>query len=273
LGVRVAAPEKVCVAPGGRVVAVADTGGGRVLVLTLDGDVVAEHAAVRPAGVRFGRGDDLLVCEPDEGRLIAVSPEGTRRVVAAGLVRPVDVAVAADGGAFVADADADVVHVVRADGSLGVLTGGRRGLVDGPRGTGRLSGPSAIALGAQGAFVTDERNHALRIVDGRGGIATLVGRGVPGDTDGLPPAARLCRPAGVVPAPDGSSVYVADTGNDRLRFWSGVDGELSSLPVEGLRRPGGIDVLPDGRLVVADTGNDRVVVVDLATGAVTTLLG
>ena len=37
--------------------------------------------------------------------------------------------------------------------------------------------------------------------------------------------------------------------------------DRQSLTAEGLSAPGGLDLLPDGRLVVADTGNDRVVIV------------
>jgi len=78
-------------------------------------------------------------------------------------------------------------------------------------------------------------------------------------------------PEGVACAPDGSSIYVADTFNSTLRLWSGVDGELRTLPVGGLCEPSGLDVLADGRLLVADTGNHRIVIVDLADDTVTPL--
>jgi hypothetical protein len=52
-----------------------------------------------------------------------------------------------------------------------------------------------------------------------------------------------------------------------LRVWR--DGRLSTLALSGpLDEPGGLDLLPDGRLVVADTNAHRVVFVDRATGAV-----
>ena len=37
---------------------------------------------------------------------------------------------------------------------------------------------------------------------------------------------------------------------------------------EPVDEPGGLDVLPDGRLLVADTNHDRVVTVDITTGVV-----
>ena len=59
---------------------------------------------------------------------------------------------------------------------------------------------------------------------------------------------------------------MADTFNGRLRAWR--DGRLETVPAAGLLEPGGLDVLPDGRLVVADTGNHRIVLVDPVDGAV-----
>jgi hypothetical protein len=43
------------------------------------------------------------------------------------------------------------------------------------------------------------------------------------------------------------------------------------VPVEGFNEPGGLAALPDGRLVVADTGNHRVVLVDPLGAAAITL--
>jgi DNA-binding beta-propeller fold protein YncE len=73
----------------------------------------------------------------------------------------------------------------------------------------------------------------------------------------------------VAAAPDGT-LYVADTFNGLLRVWR--DGRLETMPVAGLLEPGGLDVLPDGRLVVADTGNHRIVIVDPASARSTELV-
>jgi hypothetical protein len=54
----------------------------------------------------------------------------------------------------------------------------------------------------------------------------------------------------VVALPDGA-IAVADT-YSQLRIWR--DGRLETLATsEALDEPGGLDILPDGRLVVADT--------------------
>ena len=95
-------------------------------------------------------------------------------------------------------------------------------------------------------------------------------------------------PAAVAVLPD-STVIVADTGNNRLSAFSetgeylfAIDPALPDVdqcltPAEaggcGLSGPTGMDVLQDGRLVVADTGNDRVLIYEADWSSVTALLG
>ena len=63
------------------------------------------------------------------------------------------------------------------------------------------------------------------------------------------------------PAADADAAqWDADTYNHALRVWR--EGHLWTVPDGGLDEPGGLDVLPDGRIVVADTASHRVVVVD-----------
>ncbi len=69
--------------------------------------------------------------------------------------------------------------------------------------------------------------------------------------------------------PDGS-IAVADTFNSLVRIWTG--GALRTLQLsEPVDEPGGLDVLPDGRLLVADTNHQRVVAIDAHTGTVTAI--
>ena len=264
-------PAKVAAHPNG--VVVADTGHDRVLVVGLDGKVMAEHVDLRgPTGVRALPDGSLLVCEGDADRVVRILPTGgPRQLVLEGVASPADVAVASDGTAFVAEAARHRIWRVRPDGSTAVEAGtGQEGLEDGYGPRALLAQPSGLATGPLGLFVVDAESSALRVVDAGNRVATLLGRGTAtwGNVDGPFGPARLQHPEGVACAPDGSSIYVADTFNSSLRLWSGVDGELRTVPTAGLLEPGGLDVLPDGRLVVADTGNHRVVVVDLAADTV-----
>lgn len=267
-----ARPAKVAVHPAG--VVVADSYNDRVLVVALDGQLLAEHGELRtPTGVATAADGSLLVCEEEAEQVVRIPPgSGTRLTFLGGLFLPADVAVASDGTAYVAEAGRHRIWRVMPDGSISVLAGtGEQGLEDAYGPASRFDEPTGLAAGPLGLFVVDAGSSALRVVDATHRVATLIGRGK-SRWEGEEPFTGLQHPKGVACAPDGSSVYVADTSNSSLRLWSGVDGHLRRLPVEGLHQPSGLDVLADGRLVVADTGNDRVVLVDLAAETVEPLM-
>jgi len=265
-------PGKVACSPDGRLLAVADTGHDRVLVCSLDGVVLEAHTGfLRPQGVRFDTAG-VVVCDTLADRVVRTDGE----VLADAIVSPWDLV--HDGRSWVvAEAGGHrLVRVRPGELSTRLVAGtGADGSADGPVEKAVLSQPSGVAVTGPGriAFV-DAGASALRTVaeERRGGtVTTLVGdrRLRCGDADGPGDVARLQFPLGVAADPglaDGP-VYVADTYNDAIRVWEG--GRLRTLAVAGLKRPGGLDLLPDGRLVVADTGNHRIVVVDPATGSLT----
>ena len=263
-------PGKVASSPDGRLLAVADTAHDRVLVCSLDGVVLEAHTGfLRPQGVRFDL-SGVVVCDTLADRLVRTNGE----VLADAIVSPWDVV--SDGRSWVV-AESGGNRLVRVrPGELRtrlVAGTGAEGAADGPVEKAVLAQPSGVTCVPGGIAFVDAAASALRLVeeDRRGGtVSTRVGdRFDCGHTDGPSDVARMQFPLGVAAHPRiaGGPVYVADTYNDALRAWEG--GRLRTLPVRGLRRPGGIDLLPDGRLVVADTGNHRIVLVDPATGSVT----
>jgi len=143
---------------------------------------------------------------------------------------------------------------------------GEEGMEDGGATQALLAQPSGVARAPEGIVFVDAEASALRVLTRAGKVVTLVGQGLFdwGAEDGGAADARLQHPLGVAVSPDGRHVYVADTFNSLLRVWDGET--LRTLAVDGLDEPGGLDVLPDGRLVVADTNNHRVLVVDPSTG-------
>jgi uncharacterized protein (TIGR03663 family) len=140
-----------------------------------------------------------------------------------------------------------------------------------------LDGPAAVAVGPGGRrYVADTGNDRVVVLDEAGafvrafGSGCAIARGGCVDPDGAGPLrpgdGQLHAPAGIAVGPDGT-VFVADTGNGRvalfdasgrfLRHWSRVPGAGASPRL--LDDPTGIAVDPSsGRVAVADTGHDRV---------------
>jgi hypothetical protein len=100
------------------------------------------------------------------------------------------------------------------------------GDLDGPGRDARFDTPVALSLDAQGNLVVaDCCNHRLRRVMLNGKTTTLTGS-VPGFADGPLSAALFNLPCGVAVGPD-DTIYVADTGNHRIRRIR--DGQVSTL--------------------------------------------
>ncbi|HTC20809.1 MAG TPA: hypothetical protein VK859_08175 [bacterium] len=118
-------------------------------------------------------------------------------------------------------------------------------------------------------------------------IALVAGEGTPGFQDGAFTSAFFKRPLGLAASSDGTRLFVADSGNNRIRVIhldqnNGVttltgkdqpgkeDGPLASAR---FKDPRAVVALPDERLVVYDFGNKRLRLVDLKQGTVSTLAG
>ncbi|HEU5251416.1 MAG TPA: DUF2298 domain-containing protein, partial [Thermoanaerobaculia bacterium] len=100
-------------------------------------------------------------------------------------------------------------------------------------------------------WIADFGNSRLRIFGPEGGFLGGWG-GLGSGTFGLR------QPCGVAIA--GDDVYIADTWNGRIQFFT-IEGEWKSSAT-GLFGPRGIAVSTDGRVWVADTGNKQLVVYD-----------
>jgi len=271
-------PAKVAVDPAGRRLALTDTASGRVVVCDLQGRVERVYPLLtRPQGVRF-EGDRLLVCDTGTDRVLAIDRDtGQQTVLADGLASPSDLAVLDDGTVLVAEAGRHRLWRLDADGPVAVAGTGQEQLADSPAGSAApatLAQPSGLApLPGGGAVFVDAESSALRVLTADGAVVTLVGQGLFdwGASDGGPDSSALQHPLGVAVgrAEAGAlpPVYVADTFNGLIREWRGTAwdataGTLRTLPTAGLEEPAGIDVLADGRLVIADGNHHRIVIVD-----------
>ena len=190
--------------------------------------------------------------------------------IQSGFSDPFGVAVAMDGTVYVADAgESNLIRKISADGSVTTLAGGSEGFSDGAGSTASFNTPSGLAIDADGnLFVADTGNNRIRKITREGVVTTIAGDGVAGYADGPAAQARFNGPIGVAVDPRGN-IYVADSYNDRIRVIT-TDGQVNTVAGSGVPgfadgdrnaamfdTPCGVAVAPDGSLIVADTGNDR----------------
>ncbi|KAJ1465615.1 hypothetical protein T484DRAFT_1673967, partial [Baffinella frigidus] len=169
--------------------------------------------------------------------------------------------------------------------------------------------PSAIAFAPEyspqtstsfvglNAVIVDKGNNLIRKLYATGSgdlqVSTLAGTlpvssvPVAGNVDGESTAARFSGPSDAVFVSGASYIVVADSGNHRLRAVNKVTGSVTTLAGSGLvpghrdgaatqarfSSPQGVAVTGQGLLLVADSGNHAIRVIDLGTSTVSTLAG
>jgi cysteine-rich repeat protein len=189
-------------------------------------------------------------------------------------------AIAADGlgRIYIADTNNNRIRRIEQDGSLTTLAGtGAAGFSGdgGPATSAELNLPSGIAVDGIGqVFVSDTTNHRVRRIDSDGTIVTIAGTGSPGFSGdgGAASLAQLASPHGLVV--DGlGRIFIADTDNHAIRRID-VDGKISTVagtpPTSGagaenvaaiasaLDSPFAVAVDQQGRVLIADSANQRV---------------
>lgn len=135
---------------------------------------------------------------------------------------PTGVCTGPDGAVYIGDTGNHMVRRVSVDGTISAVAGigypGYNG-DGGPALNARLNMPRGCAVDSVGdIFIADSANNAIRVVTPDGDISTIAGNGNAGFSgDGGPAAQALLQtPYGVAVDPQGN-VYVADTGNNRIR--------------------------------------------------------
>jgi len=193
---------------------------------------------------------------------------------------PAALAVDAAGAVYVADSANDVIRKI-AGGVVSTIAGdGTKGFADGPVAGAHFNFPSGIAVEGGAIYVADTENQRIRKI-AAGLVSTIAGDGVKSFADGPAASARFSSPGGLAVA--GGTVYVADTGNNRLRkIVAGVVSTLAGTGVQGdsdgpatsatFRGPMDVEVT-GALLLVADQGNHRIRVLDQGSGVVSTLTG
>jgi hypothetical protein len=161
--------------------------------------------------------------------------------------------------------------------------------------TAELDSPTSVAIdGAGNVYIADSEHNRIRMVSAATGlISTFAGNGTASYTgdNAAATAATLNSPSGV--ALDGAgNLYIADTGNNAIRRVDAVTGIITTVAGDGSGLPGfggdgtvatsgtvlldapqGISVDAAGDLYIADTNNQVVREVSVATGGISTVAG
>jgi sugar lactone lactonase YvrE len=161
----------------------------------------------------------------------------------------------------------------------------------GPAVNANLSTVNGVAVDANNrVYIADTSNNRIRAFDPvTGDINTVAGVGTAGFSgDGEQAmASKLSAPGGIAVDASGN-LYVADTGNNRIRRIDAVSGLISTVAGSGtagysgdgglatmanLSAPGGLALDAFDNIYVADTGNNAIRRVDAATGTIDTIAG
>lgn len=152
---------------------------------------------------------------------------------------------------------------------------GRAGFHDGTPFNAAFRLPDDIIVAPDGTiYVADAQNHAIRRirqVNGLFVVETLAGNGVPGFADGIPENARFNTPTAIALSLDGSSLFVADTNNNRIRKVDLQTGMVSTAAGAGgggsfdgpaaeatFFQPIGLAFDSDGTLYISEVSGTRI---------------
>ena len=266
-----------------------------------DGGPASTAQLHHPGGLALATDGSVVVADTDNCTIRLISPAGVISRVAgragdpqpscgfggdtgpatnALLDHPAAVAVAGDGSLYIADTANCRVRRVDTAGVITTVAGsGTCGYAgDRARATNaHLDHPGGVAVDPAGrVHVADTGNHRVRRINGDN-ITTVAGTGAPGSGGDLGPAtsAQLDAPVGVAFDAVGR-LYVADRGSCRIRSVIGVtiatlagstcgnSGDRVPATVAQLGAVGGVSVTAGGDVVISDTGNHQVKVVDRA---------
>ena len=230
---------------------VADSGNNRIRKIN-HGLISTAYSVGAPTGIALTPGAMLYIAGPNYF--------GTTLQPVKGLASARDVAIDSAGNVYATVGQ--VVGKVTANGSVSTVAGSGAARYfageNSPALSARFHSPWGVAVDSSGNwYIADTANHRVRRVTPGGIVTTIAGTGVSGfGGDGAPAiSAQLNSPRSVAVDAQGN-VYVADTGNNRVRKIT--PGGIISTVTNALSDPEYVAVGFDGALYVADTGNNRV---------------
>jgi uncharacterized protein (TIGR03437 family) len=268
-----------------------------------DGGDATKAQISYPGGIAVDSAGNLYIADYNNSRIRKVTPQGTISTVAgkgwggadpgdnipatqALLMYPTDVAVDASGNMYIADSQRCEIRKVDTAGIITVVAGNG---TEGYTGDGGLAAnaeigcPNSVAVDSSGNIYTGtERESAIRKISPSGIISTVAGDTEEGFYGDGGPAVKAVFdwPEGIAVDAAGN-LYIADSSNQRIRRISldgiietiagsdsrgGYDGDGRAALDTLLSGPNGVAVDAAGNIYVADSGNNRVRVLNPPMG-------
>jgi len=215
-----------------------------------EGDPAALTPLCGPQSAVVDLAGNTYIADTQNNRVIMVDSAGNIQIVAGNgtagdagagnsawgeLYEPQGVALDSAGNLYIADTQNHRIRMLAPGGAISTIAGtGNAGFSGdgGAAAAAELNAPSQVAVDTSGnVYIADTLNHRVRLVTTDGNIATIAGTGdaaYNGD-DGPAVQVALSAPGGV--ALDGQgNVYVADTGNNRVRMLSTTQTVVTPTP-------------------------------------------
>jgi uncharacterized protein (TIGR03437 family) len=228
-------------------------GGGVSGVLNLgDGGAATKALLSVPAGLAFDSTGNLYIADFGNNLIRKVTTDGVIHTIAGGgpstavnlgdngpatsavLNGPEGIALDASNNLYISDSGNNRVRKVTPAGVITTVvgTGALATNGDGGPATAAASLPDSVAVDHVGnLYVVELASSKIRMVNSSGIITTVVGNGISGFSGdgGLATAAELDLPSGAF-IDAGGNIFVADTGNNRIREVQAISPTFSVTP-------------------------------------------
>jgi len=260
--------------------------------LANDGAALTSDIFNDPRGLAVDAAGNIIIIDSNNSRIRKLSTTGTLTTLAgalgsgfsgdttaaasARLNSPSCAAVDAAGNIYTADRANNRVRKIDSSGNITTIAGGGAvtAATDGILAVNaKLNGPRCIAVDAAGnVYIADTGNHAIRKVDTTGVITTVAGILIPNPVPSNPVSGQpndafigINGPAFVAAGPSGPTVQVPN---------AEPSGDGGPATAAYLNSPWGIALDPTGNLLyIADSSNNAVRVVNLASGIINMVAG